>query len=148
MILVSIILAPIVSLVVTPIFCLLRKMFYVPLIRNKLLKDAQEKGNVVVAHYVKSHEIMNDNGEFGSTSSGKSIGIYQYQYGGKNYKYKIVTRDHMPDEITLYFSKKPGKATLADEIGLRESHWFIYYLILSLIIAVVIFFLGVNYIAS
>ncbi len=137
-ILASIFAGCIASLAVTPVFCVLRKIFYFPLVRNSLLKDAQEKGNIVVAHYLKSCDIINDDG----TYSGKRTGIYQYEYGGKKYRYKIVTTDSMPDELTLYYSKNPRKAALPDAIGFREYNRFLYYIILSAIIAVIVFFTG------
>lgn len=116
-ILASIFAGCIASLAVTPVFCLLRKIFYFPFARNSLLRDAQKKGNIVVAHYLKSYDIINDDG----TYSGKRTGIYQYEYGGKKYRYKIVTTDTItPDELTLYYSKNPRKAALPDAIGFSE----------------------------
>ncbi len=39
----GIFLGPVASLVITPIFCLLRKIFYVPFIRKSLIEKAKEK---------------------------------------------------------------------------------------------------------
>ncbi len=47
-------LGPVASLAITPIFCLLRKIFYLPFIRKGLIEKAKEKGHVVEAHMQKS----------------------------------------------------------------------------------------------
>lgn len=51
----GIILGPIASVIVTPIFCILRSAIYVPLIRDDLLEEVKKKVNVVEAHLVKSY---------------------------------------------------------------------------------------------
>lgn len=139
----SIILSPIFSIFATPIFCLLRKVYYVPIINQKLLKKAIQEGHIVEAKLIKEHDITTTPTGFdkGMVDSGKVMGTYIYEYKGKKYKTRRISRNGLSEEITLYFIKKPRKATSASEIGYSESNWFLYYIIISLILFIVFLFL-------
>ena len=142
MALLGIILGPIFSIVITPMVCLFRKAFVLPIIRPKIRKKMLEKGHTVTAHLIRQNDILNDNG----TVSCNEIGIYQYEYNNKTYKYKSISAGTLSQEIELYFMKNPRKATTYNEIGLKETHWFKYYLVISVIIAITVIIVGVKYV--
>lgn len=134
-VLIGIFLGPIFSLAVTPIFCLLRKIFFVPFIRKNLREKAEKKGHIIEAELQKSYNIRNHDTDFGPTATMKDMGIYSYRYNGKKYKYRMVTTTRLPEKITLYYINNPGKATIAKELGNRETKWLKFYLIISILIA-------------
>ena len=47
------------AVLLTPIVCLLRTIFYVPFIRKKLLEDAKKNGHIIKATLKKHHTIRN-----------------------------------------------------------------------------------------
>lgn len=57
-ILIGIFFGPVASLAITPIFCLLRIIFYVPFIRKSLREEAERKGHVVKASLKKNHDLV------------------------------------------------------------------------------------------
>lgn len=132
-VLMGIFLGPVASLVITPVFCLLRILFYVPFIRKSLQEEAERKGNVVEAHLLKSHGIRDGNG----MPTMEDMGTYSYEVNGKSYRYRLLSTTGIPKNITLYYIKNPRKATLANDLGNWESPWLRYYLIISVLIAVV-----------
>ena len=123
---------PVISLVITPIFCLLRVIFYVPFIRRKLLEKAKEDGHVVEAHLIKHHTISpDDNGPY---TTMKEMGTYIYYVNGRKYKYHAIT-DAIPgldNTMPLYYIKNPRKATTGGDLGIKEQPWLKIYLISSL----------------
>lgn len=148
-IILSIILGPFFSLFVTPIFCWLRKVYYVPVVNQKILQKAIDKGHTVNASLVKSGDIvgvMQTNVDTsGVVDTGKIMGTYLYEYNGKKYKHHINTRNRLPEEITLYFIKNPRKASLPSEIGYSESNWLLYYLVISIISCIITLIAGMFY---
>ena len=128
---------PIFSLAVTPIFCLLRTIFYVPFIRKKLLEKAKQQGHIFEATLKKSYDVMED-----GLPTAKEIGVYRYQYKGKTRKYRAITITGLKKTITLYYIKNPKRATVANDLGNWEIPWFRSYLIISLIITVGAFIAG------
>lgn len=139
MIIIAIALGPIISLLITPLFCLFRKMFFVPFIRKKLVRKATEKGHVVTATLGKSGDIITEHGELGFTTSGKMAGTYHYEYRGKRYTHRLVGTMRLPEQITLYFQKKPSKATTEDQLGLRESNWLLYFVVISAVVSLCVY---------
>lgn len=133
-----------VSIALTPIFCLLRKIFFVPFIREKLRQEAIRKGHVIEASLQKSYNVVEHDTEFGNVGTMEDIGVYHYQYNGKKYKYEAVASTGLPSKITLYYIKRPRKATVANDLGNWETPWFRFYLIISLIIAIVTVIAGVT----
>ena len=127
-ILISLVLSPMLSVMSTPFLVFFRKVFYVPFARKKYLKEAIEKGNIVQAKLVRSRDVTEDYNGYGLVSSNEVIGLYEYSYNGKKYKYRASATSILPDELTLYFIKNPKKACLSDEIGFRESNWIKTYL--------------------
>jgi hypothetical protein len=142
---IGVIVGPIISIFITPVFCFFRKVFYVPLIRKKLLRQAKENNHVIKAKLIKYSDILTSNDGFGATASGERMAIYHYEYAGKKYKYRAITAGCLPEEITLYYLRNPRKATVASELGLRESHWLLYYLLISVIMVVLVFIIGVYF---
>ena len=127
------------SIVVTPIFCFLRKLFFVPFIRDKLKKKAIEKGHVVVAHRVERYP--------GHDASDYEVGVYQFEYRGKVYKIRLKSQYYLETETKLYWLKKPRTARPADYLGYEETSWFKYYLIIALIICMLCSVGGMLYVA-
>lgn len=140
--LVGIILGPIASIAVTPIFCLLRMIFFVPFIREKLRKEAIRKGHVIEATLQKSYNVVKHDTEFGNVGTIEDIGVYHYEYNGKTYKYQATTSKGLSSKITLYYIKNPRKATVSMDLGNREIPWFRFYLIIALVIAVATVIVG------
>lgn len=141
-ILIGICLGPIFSVGVTPIFCLLRKIFYVPFIRKSLIEKAERKGHVVEAHLLKSHNIRNHNTGGVPLPTMEDMGTYSYEVNGRTYRYRLLSTTGIPKTITLYYIKKPRKATLANDLGNWESPWLKFYLIISLLVAVATVIVG------
>lgn len=129
------------ALIATPVFCYLRKVFYVPFARKKMLEKAIAEGHVVQARLVKEHNIA-DGKEYLHTS-GKWYVMYQYQYAGKQYKYRATCYGNPSEEITLYFEKNPKQACAYLELGYMESNWKKYYIRLVAVIFVVLLIWGV-----
>lgn len=136
-VLIGIFLGPVASLAITPLFCLLRKLFYVPFIRKSLQEKAERKGNVVEAHLLKSHNIRNYDADGIGMPTMEDMGTYSYEVNGKSYRYRLLSTTGIPKNITLYYIKNPRKATLDNDLGNGESPWLRYYLIISVLIAVV-----------
>lgn len=140
LILVSAVMGMIVAIPVTPVFSILRKIFYVPFIRRRLLRQATEQGHVVQARLVRERDEYIEHKSLGRISSNCQEGIYCYEYGGRSYRYRYSTSGVMPQELTLYFQKWPRRACLSHELGVRESNWLLHYAGLSVLAAVVILY--------
>ena len=136
-----------VSAAITPIFCVARKIWYVPLMRQKYVKKAIENGRVVQAKLVKSWDSWNQSESGALIASNEVLGVYTYEYKGKKYKYRASSTSYLPDELTLYFLKNPRKASLYDEIGFRESNWLQYWLIIAAIGCVKYMIFGLTVVA-
>ena len=128
-------LGPIASLVITPIFCFLRKIFFVPFIRESLREKAKRDGHVVEAHLQKKHSL-------GDEPVMRDGYIHILYVNGKKYKYQNITELGLDETIPLYYVKKPRKATVGGDLGNWESLWFKFYLIISLIIAIITVIVG------
>ena len=137
--LIGIFLGPVASLAITPVFCFLRTIFFVPFIRGKLREEAERKGHVVEAHLLKSHNIMSHDTDGVPLPTMEDMGTYSYEVNGKTYKYRLLSTTGIPQTITLYYIKKPRKATLANDLGTWEAPWLKFYLIISLVVAVITF---------
>lgn len=135
-VLIGIFLGPVASLAITPLFCLLRKLFYVPFIRKSLQEKAERKGNVVEAHLLKSHNIRNYDADGIGMPTMEDMGTYSYEVNGKSYHYRLLSTMGIPKTITLYYIKNPRKATLANDLGNWESPWLKYYLVIALVVAI------------
>ena len=136
-VLIGIFLGPVASLAITPLFCLLRKLFYVPFIRKSLREKAERKGNVVEAHLLKSH-----NADGIGMPTMEDMGTYSYEVNGKSYRYRLLSTTGIPKTITLYYIKNPRKATLANDLGNWESPWLKYYLVIALLVAIATVIVG------
>lgn len=113
------------SFPVTPVFCYLRKVFYVPFAQKNMLEKAIADGHVVKAKLADSSAMMG--GKEYAVMNGEWRCIYQYQYDGKTYKYRGISRGWPAEEITLYFQTKPNRACTYHELGYRESNWIKFY---------------------
>lgn len=127
MIVACLIMGLIISVFVTPVFCLLRRILYVPLACQRLARKAEKQGHVITAKFA------------GYSDDAQGRPFYDYSYGGKQYWCYYNPISTPPDEIRLYFIKNPAKACLFYELGLRESNWFLYYRIIALVAAVALF---------
>ena len=126
------------SLPATPIFCLLRKIFYVPFIRKRLQEEAEKHGHVVSAKLMKKRR--------SSRPGHYYYGTYEYEYMGK--KYKTTTKGcwEPPKERDLYFLRNPKHACPKDRLGEYEDDWKLYYLYLSVISGIIFGLIGTGYI--
>lgn len=134
-VLIGIFLGPVASLVMTPVFCLLRKMFFLPFIRKSLIENAKQNGHVVEAHLQRKHT-LNDHTKNGVLPTMKEMGTYTYYVNGKKYVYQHITANGLHDTLTLYYIKKPRKATVGGDLGNWESPWLKFYLIISLVVTI------------
>ena len=139
--LIGLIMGAILALPLTPVFCLLRKMFYVPFIQKKVVNEAIEMGHVVTATLERASDSMEERGKI-SAASGKRVGLYRYEYEGKQYRRRLMSYD-LQDEILLYFQKNPARAAPADRVGFIENNWFQCYLITAVILMALGAILGV-----
>lgn len=121
------------SVFVTPVFCLLRKMFFVPLMRKRFKELAIKKGRVVTATLQKSFPVISRKD---GLPTGETLGRYSYDYKGKTYSFSCTTHYEPASELTLYFQKNPRKATLESMLGLKESNWLRYFFVIAIVIAV------------
>ncbi len=137
MILLGIVLGPFFSLMITPVFCFLRKLVYVPFAKKRYKEEAIRAGRVAVGTLVKHIPGL----------GGPDKLIYQYEYKGKQYRYDCFTSGYVNENINLYFMKNPRKATVASSLGLHESNWMKYYLVLSVICGIAVFFAGMWYLS-
>lgn len=127
----------VVALFITPIFCFLRLIFYVPFARKKLLEKAKENGHVIEAHLTKKHSLMP--GDDNSTvTTPQEMGTYIYYVNGKKYKYRFMTDANpgLDKTITLFYIKNPRKAEVGGNLGNKEVPWIKSYLMISLIVTV------------
>ena len=118
-----------------PLMCLLRKVFYVPFIRGRLMEGAVAKGRVVTAHLEKSGELYDVDEGGGHIYTNWTEGVYRYTYNGRNYRYRYRTTGEMPPELTLYFQRRPGRACLERELGAREPPLLKCYVLTALLAA-------------
>lgn len=131
------------AIFITPIFCYIRKITYVPLVRARLVKKAKEQGHVVTARLTKAFTVLGD-----ETMKSHKTGTYVYEYRNKTYKYQVNSEISPSQELTLYFVKNPRKACLERELGLTESNWIRYYFMIALALGVVISFVVMNYVQT
>lgn len=106
--------------------CMLVFPFYIislvrsksPSRKEKLLNQAIKKGHVVTAILKKRHSSVDD--PYSRSASGMvDLGVYEYTYKGKKYKYKLYD-SNLPSTLKLYFLKNPRKAE--EEAGLGSSN--------------------------
>ena len=140
-VLIGIFLGPVASLAITPVFCLLRKLFFVPFIRKGLIEKAKEKGVGVVGDLLWKHTHIVHT-KSGGLPPLSVMGTYTYYVNGKKYVYQHITANGIHDTLTLYYIKKPRKATVGGDLGNWESPWLKIYLIISLLVAVATVVIG------
>lgn len=72
----------------------------------------------------------------------EDMGTYSYEVNGRTYRYRLLSTTGIPKTITLYYIKKPRKATLANDLGNWETPWLKFYLIISLLVTVATVIVG------
>lgn len=147
-ILLGFVLGPGLALLATPIFVYLRKLFYVPLARKKMVNKAIAKGHVVTGYLENSYDRYDGRPGGPLQATPYSVGNYRYEYRGRQYLYSGKSANRLPEQVTLYFQRKPSKACLASELGLRESNWFLYFLGLSVVMCVLVWIVGMIYVSG
>lgn len=133
------------AIFITPIFIFLRKLFYGPFINKKLVEKAKSKGNIVTARFVKHYDAYdyNRNGKY--QVNGKEIGVYEYEVNGRKYKFRSISINGLPREITLYYLNNPRKASFAKELYVTErSPWFKSFMAICFICWLVAFICLIN----
>ncbi|MBQ2946319.1 MAG: hypothetical protein IJE04_00515 [Bacilli bacterium] len=132
------------AIVITPIFIFLRKLFYGPFINKKLVEKAKAKGNIVTARLIKHYDQYDHSGQF-SRTTGKEIGVYEYEVNGRKYKFRSISINRLPREITLYYLNNPRKASFAKEIYVTErSPWFKSFMAICFICWLIAFICLIN----
>ena len=111
------------AIFITPAFIFLRKLFYGPFINKKLIEKAKAKGNVVTG-YLVDHYSLHEHSNNHMRMTGEEMGIYKYAVNGRNYKFRLMSFNTLPKEITLYYLYRPRKAMLYKELYVTErSPW-------------------------
>lgn len=103
---------------------------------ERLKKIAIERGHVVTAKLVKIQAFSATN-PF-TINKTETLGIYEYFYNGKRYKYRY--HDDDPEYTkTLYFVDSPRKATVARALK-KESKvsWPVVYLIVLAVVYLIV----------
>lgn len=103
---------------------------------GKAVGLAKARGHVVTARLVKTHWRVPDNPR--DLVERYSLGIYEYEYRGKVYRYKYTAMDP-PDELTLYFVSNPRKAATESDTKLMSAHWGRWYLVIFAIVFVLVY---------
>ncbi|MBQ9072389.1 MAG: hypothetical protein IJY25_04460 [Bacilli bacterium] len=133
------------TIFITPIFIFLRKIFYGPFINKKLVERAKVKGNVITARLIKHYDDYDYNRSGKYMTNGKEIGVYEYEHNGRKYKYRLISINRLPQEITLYYLNKPKKATVSNDIYITQrSPWFRSFLVIGLICCLISFVCLIN----
>lgn len=132
------------AIFITPVVIFLRKLFYGPFINKELVEKATAQGNIVTARLIKHYDQYNHSGQFRRTT-GKEIGIYEYECGGRKYKYRLISINKLPEEITLYYLNKPSKVAVAKELYVTErSPWFRTFMVICFICWLITFICLIN----
>lgn len=132
------------AIFITPIFIFLRKLFYGPFINKKLVEKAKAKGNIVTASLVNYFSLHDHSGQFKRTT-GEEMGIYEYEVNGRKYKYRLMSFNTLPKEITLYYLYRPRKAMLYKELYVTErSPWFRSFMAICFICWLIAFICLIN----
>lgn len=100
------------------------------------LKEAISKGHVVTAKLKKIRSSVKDP-QSRSAMGLIDLGIYEYEYKGRKYKYKLYSKK-LPYTVTLYFLKSPRKAVEAPAMGRSDTCWPV----IIAVIACIIYLLG------
>lgn len=129
--------APIAAIFLTPVTNLLRILMYLPFKQEKLLEEAKRQGHIIEATLEKRRYRFNQ--RIGNREYDYNEGTYIYDCEGKQKKYKLCMESDLPQKITLYYVKKPRKATLPGNLGANEAPWIRLYLLTVLVWIVVIF---------
>lgn len=104
--------------------------------REEALAKIYSEGHVVTAVLKKSRGLRDD--PYSRTRSGYTdMGIYEYEYKGRKYKYKLF-QENLPTTIKLYFRKSPRKAQTDVVLAMSKTNWFL----IVAVVATVIYFLG------
>lgn len=100
--------------------------------REAALNKALSKGHVVTAVLKKRHSSVSD--PFSRSASGMvDLGIYEYEYKGRKYKYKLYD-GHLPSTVKLYFTKSPRKAVEAAALGRSDTCWPLIIAVIACVI--------------
>lgn len=96
------------------------------------LNKALSKGHVVTAVLKKRRGSVSD--PYSRSRRGRvGMGIYEYTYKGRNYKYKLYD-DSLPSTVKLYFTKSPRKAVQAAALGRSDICWPLIIAVIACVI--------------
>lgn len=89
--------------------------------QQESLNQAIANGHVVTAILKKRYGSVDD--PFSRSARGMvELGVYEYEYKGRKYKYKLYD-DYLPTTVKLYFLKNPRKAVEAAALGASDTCW-------------------------
>lgn len=113
--------------VVTVLVIVFIEGLIIPFKRDKALKEARDAGHEIVAKRVKFQHQTRQEGRK------KIWGYYEYEYGGKKYKYKNTFSSMPPKEIVLYYKNQPQKAKPEATFGGVESGYGTVFCVITII---------------
>ena len=142
------VIAPLTGVLVLPFVLLFRTLFIWPVMRKSLLRKAVQKGNIVTAKYVKrAGYMLRDEG--GTHHGGSYTAKYEYEYQGRKFTKQLTSQfSTLPEEVELYFVKKPKRASVAKTIGIYEPNMLLCYLISVGIVWVSVVMFGMFYVSG
>lgn len=108
-----------------------------PAKRQRFVEEAKRRQHVVTARLVRC--VYPAAGER-KGSDKEYTAFYEYEYGGKQYRYRILSYSP-PDELTLYFMNDPRQAVTEGDIATKggfKPGFLIIYIIAVVIVAMVI----------
>lgn len=144
----ALMMGPFFSAFVTPIYCFVRTYYYVFFKQDKLREEAERKGHVVQATLIRKWDDSYTPDASGGIQYKKTheVGRYRYSVNGRNYRFVCKTDfsyEELPEELTLYWLKKPRKARTYGNIGFFElPHPILSWIGISFLCAIAVFVFG------
>lgn len=131
------------SIIIAPIFSVVRLCRYIPLINERICEKAQRDGHMIHAtlikrkgYYKRNYHTTSNEIEH-STEEYRTEYTYEYDCNGKKRRYKVDSKDEFPETITLYYIKNPKKACIPGQLGYSEKYLIKHYFIISLILSAI-----------
>ena len=125
------------SIILTPIFIIVRKFLYMPTQNRKLFDYARKNNHILTGKLIKQYDVKNQQDNWNN----QAIGIYEFEYNGKKFRKKFMGYSNFPSTQDFYYVKNPKKVCNQDELFLSvKSPWIFSFLIIS-IISFIIFYI-------
>jgi len=100
--------------------------------KEDALNEAIKRGHVVTA--ILKKRVSNVNDPYSRSANGMTdLGIYEYEWKGKKYKYKDYS-DNLASTQKLYFLKCPRKAVPAGALASTKGNWLLRIAVIACVI--------------